>query len=64
MAEKQKTFEEELFLLEECAKKLRDKDVPLEEALKSFEEGILHFKRCNEILNAAKEKIETFKEEE
>ena len=64
MTEKKRTFEEELSLLEECAEKLRDKDVPLEEAIKSFEEGITHFKKCNEILTAAREKIETFKEEE
>ena len=40
MIEKKRTFEEEMDLLEKCAERLRDEDVPLEEAIHSFEEGI------------------------
>ena len=62
MGEKKRTLEEEMALLEKCAERLRDEDVPLEEAIQSFEEGITHYKKCNEILTEAREKIETYKE--
>ena len=62
MSEVKPTFEEELKELEKCAQRLRDEEVPLEEAIKNFESGIAHYKNCNEILTAAKQKIETYRE--
>jgi len=62
MKEDKTTFEEELKELEKCAERLRDDEVPLEEAIKNFESGISHYKKCNEILTEAKQKIETYKE--
>ncbi len=62
MSEAKTTFEEELKELEKCAERLRDEEVPLEEAIKNFESGIAHYKKCNEILTEAKQKIETYKE--
>lgn len=62
MSEEKTSFEEELKELEKCAERLRDEEVPLEEAIKNFESGILHYKKCNEILTQAKQKIETYKE--
>lgn len=62
MADKKNTFEDELKSLEKCVQKLRDDEVPLEEAIKSFEKGIEHYNKCKEILSDAKEKIESYKE--
>lgn len=62
MSENKTSFEEELKELEKCAERLRDEEVPLEEAIKNFEAGINHYKKCNEILTEAKQKIETYKE--
>lgn len=62
MVQKKMTFEEALAALEKCAEKLRDEEVPLEEAIKSYEEGLVFYKNCTEILSNAKQKIETYKE--
>ena len=62
MSDNKPIFEEELEKLETCAERLRDEEVPLEEAIKTFEAGIAHYKKCNEILTEAKQKIETYKE--
>jgi exodeoxyribonuclease VII small subunit len=62
MGEEKRTFEEELALLAKCAQRLRDEDVSLEDAIQNFEEGIIHYKKCTEILTEAKGKIETYKE--
>lgn len=55
---KKLTFEEALKQLESSADKLRKDGVTLEEAMKSYEEGIRYYKQCSEILNDAKQKIE------
>ena len=52
------TFEEALKQLESAADKLKKDGVTLEEAMKSYEEGIKYYKQCSEILNNAKQKIE------
>ncbi len=62
MEKKKMTFEQALDALEKCAEKLRDEEVPLEDAIKYFEEGLVHYKNCTEILSNAKQKIETYKE--
>ena len=62
MSKSKPSFEEELKELEKCAERLRDEEVPLEEAMNNFESGITHYKKCNEILIEAKQKIESYKE--
>ena len=39
---------------------MTEKKMTFEEALKNFEEGIAYYKQCSEILNSAKQKIETY----
>ena len=39
---------------------LKKDNISLEEALKNYEEGIAYYKECSEILNKAKQKIETY----
>jgi exodeoxyribonuclease VII small subunit len=59
-ANKKITFEEALKLLEASAEKLQKDGVTLEEAMKSYEDGITYYNQCAEILNDAKQKIEVF----
>lgn len=54
------TFEETLQKLEKASENLRKDNISLEEALKNYEEGIAYYKECSEILNKAKQKIETY----
>ena len=61
MAENKKiTFEEALEKLEKSSDNLKKENITLEEALKNFEEGIAYYNQCSEILNSAKQKIETY----
>lgn len=55
-----KTFEEALERLEKAAEALKREDLPLEEAMKNYEDGIRYFNQCEKILKAARQKIETF----
>lgn len=57
---KELSFEEALLKLEASAECLKKDNVSLEEALKSFEEGIVYYNKCNDILNDAKQKIEVY----
>ena len=59
MAEKKITFEGELKELEKASEKLKSQDVSLEDAIKSYEEGLKHYKKCSEILEEAEARIET-----
>ena len=59
-AEKPVTFEEALKKLEASSENLKKENITLEEALKAFEEGIAYYNQCSEILNSAKQKIETY----
>jgi len=52
------TFEEAIKKLEDCAEKMDDPTLSLEDAIKSFEEGARHYKLCEEILDSAKQRIE------
>ena len=49
------SFETSMKRLEELSEKIRDEETSLDEAIKCYEE-------CSEILNNAKQKIETFSE--
>ncbi|MBE6033909.1 exodeoxyribonuclease VII small subunit [Aminipila sp.] len=59
-AKKELSFEEALEKLELSAEALKNDNVSLEEALKSFEQGIEYYNKCNAILNNAKQKIEFY----
>jgi exodeoxyribonuclease VII small subunit len=53
-----KTFEDALSSLESIVSKLEDGDLPLEESLKLFEEGIKLSRFCNQKLNEAQKRVE------
>ena len=53
-------FEESLKKLEAASDNLKKDNISLEDALRNFEEGIKYYNECNDILNSAKQKIETF----
>ena len=46
--------------LEIRSENLKKDNITLEDALKNFEEGIAYYRQCSEILNSAKQKIETY----
>jgi exodeoxyribonuclease VII small subunit len=50
-------FEKKLTRLEEIVSKMEGGNLPLEEALKLFEEGVQHSRECQKQLTAAEEKI-------
>ena len=53
-----KTFESALSQLESIVARLEDGDLPLEESLKLFEEGMRLSRFCNQKLNEAQKKVE------
>ncbi|MFB0506806.1 MAG: exodeoxyribonuclease VII small subunit [Thermodesulfobacteriota bacterium] len=53
-----KTFEDALSQLESIVARLENGDLPLEESLKLFEEGIRLSRFCNQKLNEAQKKVE------
>jgi exodeoxyribonuclease VII small subunit len=53
-----KTFENAISQLESIVSRLEDGDLPLEESLKLFEEGIKLSRFCNQKLNEAQKKVE------
>lgn len=54
----ERTFEESLNELERIVKQLENGDLPLEESLKLFEEGIRLSRSCRERLTVAERRIE------
>lgn len=52
------SFEESLRRLETIVSDLENKDLPLEEAISSFEEGMKTVKMCEGLLTAARLKVE------
>lgn len=58
--DKKLTFEEALQKLEKASENLKKDNISLEEAINNYEEGIAYYKECSEILNNAKQKIETY----
>ncbi len=64
MDDKNMSFEEAFAKLDEAVKKLSSQDTSLEDAMKSYEEGVAYYKRCAAILDEARQKIELFKKEE
>lgn len=53
----QKTFEQTMKQLERIVQELEDGDLPLEKAIKKFEEGIKLTKLCSEKLDETEKKI-------
>ncbi len=53
-------FEESLKKLEQASENLKKDNISLEDALMNFQEGIRYYKECSEILESAKQKIETY----
>ncbi|EPI31951.1 exodeoxyribonuclease VII small subunit [Enterococcus faecalis] len=57
MPAKEKTFEESLNALEEIVQRLERGDVPLEEALATFQEGMALSKQCQDTLEKAEKTL-------
>lgn len=57
MPAKEKTFEESLNALEEIVQRLERGDVPLEEALVAFREGMALSKQCQDTLEKAEKTL-------
>jgi exodeoxyribonuclease VII small subunit len=53
----QKTFEQSMKQLERIVQQLEEGDLPLEKAIKKFEEGIKLSKLCSEKLDETEKKI-------
>jgi exodeoxyribonuclease VII small subunit len=58
MAEKSLTFEEALAKLEAIVSAIEEGDVPLEESISKYAEGIELVKKCRAILDRAEKKIQ------
>jgi len=58
VAAKEMKFETALGRLEEIVKKMEDGDMPLEDSLKLFEEGVKLSRICDQKLQAAERRIE------
>lgn len=54
---KKKTFEESMTKLEQIVESLEAGDLPLENALKKFEEGVLLSKSCFDKLDETEKKV-------
>lgn len=54
------SFEEALEKLEAASENLKRDDLTLAEAIKNYETGLEYYKLCEEILQSAKQKIETY----
>ena len=57
MMAKKKTFEESMKQLEQIVEELEDGDLPLEDALKKFEEGVGLSKFCFQKLDETEKKV-------
>src|SRR5215210_7578821 len=64
MSEKNQTFEGSLQELEKIVRQLEDGDLPLEESLKLFEDGVRLSRECQERLNQAERRIEILLQDE
>ena len=53
-------FEQALKNLEESVLKLKSEDISLEESIQVYEKCIMYHKRCSDILENAKQKVEIY----
>lgn len=63
MGKNKLSFEDALKKLEETAANLEKENIPLEEAISNYQQGIAYYNQCEEILKNAKQRIETVKSE-
>ena len=56
-------FEKALSELQKMSESIKSQDTDLEGAIKFYEEGMKYYEICNEILETAKQKVETFEGE-
>lgn len=56
--EKKETFEEALARLEAIADRLEHGDMPLEDSLREYEDGVKAYRYCAELLGEVEKKIE------
>jgi len=64
MAEKKSNFENSLKELERIVRRLEEGDLPLEDSLKLFEDGVKLSRECQERLNQAERRIEILLKDE
>ena len=64
MAEKKQTFESSLKELERIVRRLEEGELPLEDSLKLFEDGVKLSRECQERLNQAERRIEILLKDE
>ena len=64
MADKKQTFETSLKELERIVRRLEEGDLPLEDSLKLFEDGVKLSRECQERLNQAERRIEVLLKDE
>jgi exodeoxyribonuclease VII small subunit len=58
-AKKKQDFEATLLAIEQSVSKLESSNLPLEEGLKTFEQGMSDIKHCQQLLEQAEKKINT-----
>ena len=63
MAEKT-TFEQAMKTLRDCAGKMSDPELTLEEAMAGYAEGVAAYKTCRAILDEAEQTIRTMEEDQ
>ena len=63
MAGKKTSFEDSLKKLEEASDRIKSEDASLEEAIKSYKDGLIAYKECRKILDDAVQEIETLTEQ-
>ncbi len=64
MAEKKQTFETSLKELERIVRRLEEGELPLEDSLRLFEDGVKLSRECQERLNQAERRIEILLKDE
>lgn len=52
------SFEENMERLKELTARIKDRDIGIEEAMECYEEGMKYYRKCDEILKNAKQKLE------
>ena len=62
--EKKESFEQALTRLEEIAARLEQGEMPLEDALKQYEEGVKAYRHCSALLKEVQRKIEILTKDE